>query len=77
MQLEISEKYLCVEKEQGRKEDVGMILLSEKNCIPGEKWEAKWESNEEALKPPDFGAPLSLQLGHVHRWRGGISSRRR
>lgn len=38
MQLEISEKYLCVEKEQGRKEDVGMILLSEKNCIPN-RWE--------------------------------------
>ena len=73
MQLEISESHLCVEKEQGRKEDAGLILLS-KSLPNSMTWEAGGNS-EEALRPSGFGAPVP-SAGGVQR-RGDISSRHR
>ena len=47
MQLEISENHLCVEKEQRRKEDAGMILLSKRNRIPNS---TTWEASGRAMR---------------------------
>lgn len=63
MQLEISENHLCVEKEQGRKEDAGMILLSKRNRIPNSvSWEASGRATRR-LWNRQISASLSLQLG--------------